>query len=97
MNNINSIFTFIVAMICFLGSITIFILSFYYRKSMFYHHKNKNIPPNNNSNYANNQLHSTNYTLNVSMKDINNYNVSIKYLYDSLLLNKNKYLIIYKI
>jgi hypothetical protein len=88
MNNINCIFAFIVAMISFLGSITIFILSFYYPKSIFYHNKNKNRRSYSISKYANNQFHSANNSLNMSLKENINFNNNIKDFHISFFLNK---------
>jgi hypothetical protein len=87
MSNINSIFAFIVSMISFLGSIAIFVLSFYYPKSIFYYHKNKNLSYK-ISNYNNNQFHSANNTLNISLKENINFNNKIKDFHASFLLNK---------
>ena len=88
MSNINSIFAFIVSMISFLGSIAIFVLSFYYPKSIFYHNKNKNSLSYNTSKYVNNYFHSANNTLNMHLKDNFNFNNNAKDFHVLFLLNK---------
>ncbi len=90
MSNINCIFFLVVALISFLGSITIFILSFYYPKSIFYQNKNKKNLSYNISKYANNLFHSENNEMNMSRKENINFNNKIKDFHVSFLLNKNE-------
>ena len=88
MNNLNSLNVFFLTMISFLGSITIFALSFYYPKSMFYtknkssHLYSKIFPDN--INYS---FHLTNNKSNISIKDNNTY-IDITGFHDSSFLNK---------
>jgi hypothetical protein len=88
MSNSYNLFSIIVAIINFAGSIAIFVLSFHYPKSIFFHHKSNYRLPYNISKYVNNQFHSTNNTLNISLKENINFNNNIKIFYDLFLLNK---------
>ena len=89
MNNCNCCFTFIVTMSCFLGSITIFTMSFYYPESIFFYliNKNKYSYNKNISSYIDYQFFPKNNISNISVLNYKN-NSSIENFHNSLFLNK---------
>ena len=88
MHKLNSSNVFFLTMISFLGCIAIFALSFYYPHSIFYfRNKYTHLYDKNFSDYIKSSFHSTNNTLNISVKE-NRIYTDIKGFNDLSFLNK---------